>query len=383
MARLLVVDDDEATAKLLDMMLTKAGYSVVRTHSGAQALEAVHKHQIDLIILDMMMPGISGIDVCQAVRSDPALTHLPILFLSAIGEMDRKAEAFGAGADDYVTKPVHRDELLLRTRMLLARRAQPAPAKSAEQRGKVIALLGTGGGVGVSQTAINLAASVLDESPDVIIVELIPGAGKLTTQLQIQAIASISEFAKLPEKAQTPDAIQKMILYHRSGLDILPSEQDPRLMLDPELLRPHTIEIITRHLVKNYPLVFLNLGYGLNTRVRASCALADHILLVASLDPTSLKVAVQQHQLLCEAGIPSDKLHLILVAFHTIKPEQVQPLMSILEDGKLHQRVLMTVPPTAEMALQAQEQGMPLVLLPQGEKLRERFKSVMHQLMQA
>lgn len=383
MARLLIVDDDEATAKLLDMMLTKAGYSVVRANSGDQALEAVHKHQIDLIILDMMMPGMSGIDVCQIVRSDPSIAHLPILFLSAVGEMDRKAEAFGAGADDYVTKPVHRDELLLRTRTLLARRTQAAPAQSNVRHGKVIALLGTGGGIGVSQTAINLAASVLDESPDVIIAELIPGAGKLTTQLKIQDESSLSEFAQLPEKEQTPDAIQKMILYHRSGLDLLPSEQDPRLMLDPDLLRPHTIEIIARHLSENYPLVFLNLGYGLNTRVRAGCAQADHILLVARIEPLSLKVAVQQFQFLQEAGIPKNKLHIILVAFHSIKPEQVTPLMSVLEEGKVHKHVLLTVPPAAELALQAQEQGMPLVLLPQGEKLRGRFKEVMQKLMAA
>jgi CheY-like chemotaxis protein len=389
MARLLIVDDDEATARLLELVLVKTGYAVVRAHSGEQALEMLVKHQIDLVVLDMMMPGVSGVEVCRAMRADPVAAHIPILILSAVSDVERKGDAFEAGADDYVTKPVHTEELKLRIRTLLARRSAAATApQPSRPRGQVIALVGTGGGVGVSQTAINLAASVLDECPDTVIAEFVPGTGKLAQQLQATPKATLAELAQLPESGLTPDVIQRAITRHASGLDLLTSDQDERLALEPELLRPSTVETITRYLAEHYRLVLLNLGHGLSARVRAGCALASQVVLVTRIEPLPLKVAAQQFKLLNESGIPANKLHLVLAVFHeavyTLKPEQVQNILKVLDEGGVRKHILMTIPPSADLILEAQQRGVPPVLIdPQGKKLHSLFRKAMKKLQAA
>jgi len=122
---ILVVDDDIAVAETIERTLLMAGHEVEVTHRGADALEAARQKRPDLVVLDIMMPGMSGIDVCRHLRANPEMQRVPILFLTAKGEIADKIEGFEAGADDYLTKPFDLRELDLRVKALL-RRAQIA-----------------------------------------------------------------------------------------------------------------------------------------------------------------------------------------------------------------------------------------------------------------
>ncbi|NDJ33070.1 MAG: response regulator transcription factor [Chloroflexi bacterium] len=115
---ILVVDDDENLAKLAKVNLEKRGYIVDVTYDGVRALELLKQKMPDLIILDLVMPGISGVDVCRWVRSQ---SMVPILVLSAHDEEGLKVRALDAGADDYITKPFSYEELLARVRANLRR----------------------------------------------------------------------------------------------------------------------------------------------------------------------------------------------------------------------------------------------------------------------
>ncbi len=121
--RILVVDDDPALRRTLRANLAARGYDVVVVETGEDALVAVATQVPALVILDLMLPGLSGLDVCQAVR---ARLETPILVLSARGEGATKVRALDLGADDYLTKPFGMDELLARVRALL-RRVERAP----------------------------------------------------------------------------------------------------------------------------------------------------------------------------------------------------------------------------------------------------------------
>ena len=109
----LAVDDQDTNLRLLEAILTFRGYRVIPVTSGAEALAALHTDPIDLVLLDILMPGMDGYEVCRRIRADEATAYLPIVMLTASGEQQR-IDALEAGADDFATKPFDRSELLAR-----------------------------------------------------------------------------------------------------------------------------------------------------------------------------------------------------------------------------------------------------------------------------
>lgn len=120
-AKIMVVDDDEIVARTIERTLRAGGFQVVVVHSGVEALRAARRNPPDLMVLDVLMPGLDGYEVCRQVRDDPLLNNLPILFLTAKGKEEDRIAGLQAGADDYIGKPFNLDELYLRVRAVLRR----------------------------------------------------------------------------------------------------------------------------------------------------------------------------------------------------------------------------------------------------------------------
>lgn len=117
--RILAVDDDEDILALIKLILKQHGLEMIQATSGMEALERLTHDLPDLVILDLMMPEMDGLEVCRHIRADPRTAHLPVMILTARTQPESRAEAFRAGADDYVTKPVHPGELVARLRAIL------------------------------------------------------------------------------------------------------------------------------------------------------------------------------------------------------------------------------------------------------------------------
>jgi signal transduction histidine kinase len=122
MDRVLVVDDSAQNRLVAGGHLEAAGYEVLMASSGEEALEVLAKEHVDLVVLDVLMPGIGGFEACRRIRATPGIADTPILFLTALGDREATTPALEAGGDDLLPKPFHRAELLLRARALIRQR---------------------------------------------------------------------------------------------------------------------------------------------------------------------------------------------------------------------------------------------------------------------
>ena len=130
--RILIVEDEAAIREMLGYSLMKEGFICTEAADAEQARAKIHSDRPGLILLDWMLPGISGVDYARRLRSDPATRDIPIIMLTAKGEEEDKVRALDTGADDYITKPFSTRELLARIRAVLRRYADDS--SYAEQR---------------------------------------------------------------------------------------------------------------------------------------------------------------------------------------------------------------------------------------------------------
>ena len=140
----LIVEDDRLTADLVTNMLAQEGYGIQTASDGAQCLDMLNESTPNLILMDVGLPVMNGIETCKQVRSNPESTKIPIIFVTANTDDDTLEAAFNAGGNDYVCKPVNRIELLARVRSALTQ--QMAIEQLAEEE-KLKAVLETAGGV--------------------------------------------------------------------------------------------------------------------------------------------------------------------------------------------------------------------------------------------
>src|SRR5262245_20957774 len=135
--RVLVVDDEPDLLELVRFHLTQAGFEVETAPDGRRGIEAIRRRRPGLVVLDWMLPDLSGTEVCRQVRSDPQLRDLPILLLTAKAEEVDRVVGFELGADDYVTKPFSPRELALRVQAILRRTSGEPTSTQVLERGAI------------------------------------------------------------------------------------------------------------------------------------------------------------------------------------------------------------------------------------------------------
>lgn len=291
MARILVVDDNADLLQMIRMLLEeRGGHEVMLSAEGEDGLAKARAHPPDLAIVDVMMPGINGYEVCRQLRQNPATAHIPIIILTARGQpVDREA-ALAAGADDYIAKPVTMAELLERVNRLLS---QKGPSRRAAAG--TVAVLGLRGGTGVTTLAVNLALTLARSSPNqVCLVDLSPSSGHGALQLGLRPEPNWSALALLSVGPGSA-TIRNYLLSHPAGLYLLAA---PFVPIVGEGLRREMVMAVLTALRENFPNVVVDLPTFLSEGAMAVLENADTILLVTTADPSALQTTVGTLQVL-------------------------------------------------------------------------------------
>jgi len=279
-ARILVTDDDPFSLKITSLTLTKAGYQVSTAQNGAEALELVGQIKPDLIILDVMMPGMDGYQVCRNLRKRPELAHLPIMMLTANDSLEQKIQGFQAGTDDYLVKPFQPDELILRVEALLRRTRLIAPAPTVQVENRAIGFFSLRGGVGISTLAVNVALALTQiwDLPTTLI-DLALVCGQSALLLNVPLRNTWADLAHVPQDELTIEVVEQALLEHPSGLHILAAPPNPEEgeLVTAELVG-QVIDLLKR---QNHYLVF-DLPHNFQDTTLAALDRIDQLVVVVT-----------------------------------------------------------------------------------------------------
>lgn len=343
MTRILVVDDDLDTLTLVGLILEQHGFEALKALDGPEALSLLTHDVPDLMLLDLMMPKMDGNEVCQQVKADPRTAHLPVVILTAKAQAASQAEAFRAGADDYITKPVHPEELIRRIQAVLERSA----ATQKKPGARVISVLGVRGGVGATTLAVNLAL-VLASQARTILVDLDAG-GTTPLHLGLNPASGLGNLLMRPADEISSASVEAALTPHPSGLRLLAAAD--------ALADPAHAGAILNHLLSLCEVCVFDLGAGLNPVVSAIAPRSNGIVLALDSDRVTLAQASRVVGGLNEARWPQTALQLVWVNRLGTPDDTGQAAIR----AALGRDPAAVIGPAPEALYQALERGQPLV----------------------
>ena len=316
--KILIVDDDFDTLHMVGKMLERHGFQIIAANNGDKALQLAKSENPDLIILDVMMPGMDGYEVTRKLRSQESTAFIPIILFTAKAQVDDKLEGFEAGADDYLTKPTHPAELIARVKSILTRpkTGQLYEELDAQMDGKssnLIGVIGTKGGLGATTAAINLAISLHQKSKDYVTLgELRPGQGSVGLQLGYRNSTAQNDLLRSPIPDITFNRVQESLVTHGSGIQIMLSSFMP---IDAALQNNlDQIEVVAKLLKRTAPNTIIDLGAGLNPIAQLVLPFCDQLVLVVEPVPSTIVQTKALLHNLKDLGYEDRKIFIVLIS---------------------------------------------------------------------
>ncbi len=369
--KILIVDDDQESLKLIELLLQRQGYEVISASSGQGALDRAQAEQPDLIILDIMMSAMDGYEVCRRLRHDPLTQHVPVIMFTAKTMVDDKVAGFEAGADDYLTKPTHPVELVSRVKTALARRA--AQQQATASRALVWGFLGAKGGVGTTTLAANVAAAMA-RSDSVILADFRPGQGTLGLSLGIARSNGLASLLSRQPREITARAVESELVSHASGLRLLLSSGRPRETL--LTIQPELVAVVVRHLRTLQRTVVLDLGAGLTPITARVLPDMDQLTLVVEPNRVTLALARDLIGEIEQAGLDRGRISVVLA--NRVQTSAQVPWQEA--EQILAHEITAIIAPAPELAFQAAEAGLPMVLFQPNSIVASQFSKLAEEI---
>ena len=298
MARIYVIDDDAQLLRMVGLMLERGGHAVTLLNNPIDGLAQIRSDKPELLVLDVMMPNMSGHDLAKEIRNDKALADLPILMLTARSQEIDRMTALQSGANDYLSKPVTSQELIARVDQLLSSTDQNEVEEESEQ-GFIITVYSLRGGTGRTTLTVNLAAALRKISQeDVCLVDLSPSGGQAVMHMRLQPRAS---WLDLPDSDELNwSTLKEQFTVHPSGLKVLAAPVKPQA---PNVLSgertAHILELLRSHV----KFTIIDSPSALTQSFFTAVSMADMGLHVVNPEVVSVQTAVKLNRALDKQNI--------------------------------------------------------------------------------
>lgn len=275
--RILVVEDEPSSSRLIEAVLSESGFEVVLASNGLDGLKMAKTENPRLVILDVMLPGMDGFEVCSRIRSDPSIQRLPVLFLSAKARESDKDMGLRVGSDDYLVKPVDPPFLVKRITDIIASKTMSSS--------RVIAFVGCKGGVGTSTVAVNIAAQAAQSGRNVILLSPCAKFDAVPSLLSLDTSKGITKFLGDPDDKTGDNWIVATSITHYTGLKVLfnlrSGETDTGLTASD-------IATLTQRTREFADLIFVDISGQPSNVWQSSLSNFDVVLLVTDSGPDGL-----------------------------------------------------------------------------------------------
>lgn len=357
--KILIVDDDLETLRLVGLMLQRQGYQVISARNGKEGMSLALKEHPDLIVLDIMMPDLDGYQVARDLRANTETADIPILMFTAKSQVDDKVTGYEAGADDYLTKPVHPAELIAHIKALLSRTRARA-GQQVQKKGTMIGVLAAKGGMGTSTLALNLALAYFQRTrKEIIAAEIRAGQGTWAGELNFPNAEGLNNLLNMRSGEVTRAAVEKELVRTTFGIRLLLANHRIK---DFALLQSAVpqLEAILHHLSTLGDMVFVDIGNPFLPGFEKVITYCDEMILIAEPQPFSLKRTNQLMDELTEYGFGKSKI-LNVVIVNRVRADLQLSALQIQE--MLGKPITLVIPPAPEQSYHAALRNVPLIQL--------------------
>jgi pilus assembly protein CpaE len=308
---ILCVDDDKTTRKLVSGLLERQGYQVRTADDGLEALRAVAEAMPDLIITDVRMPHVNGLELTQRLRRNHRTARIPIIMLSDRKRSEEILAGYTEGADDYVPKPVDMAVLAAKAAALLQRSRAPVvgPEQSAPL-GTVVVFLRMKGGVGTTMLAVNAAVALAASGAHrVALLDLNLNASDAAVILDLQPDRTLADLHEVAIAELDQDTFERLALTHESGIRLILASDAPE---SAELVSVVAVQQTLDRLRTQYDFILVDMPPGFPEANLAALDTAHAVYLITSPQVTTVRGTERCLHVLDHLQIRAKRVKLVL-----------------------------------------------------------------------
>jgi pilus assembly protein CpaE len=342
--RILFVDDEEQIRKLLSTWLTRHGYEVTVANDGWEALKAIRTKAPDLVITDVNMPNMNGLELTRRLRADHRTARIPVIMLSARKQADDVLTGYAEGADEYIPKPVEMAVLAAKVEVLIRRFATTRGAAVAKRGGNVVLFIHGKGGVGCTTLAVNAAVALAATTIyRVTLLDLNLEFGNAPMLMNMTSSRTLADLAENAHEQLDEATFLTYLEQDRSGVRVLAGCDVPERA---ELVTVPAVQQAIDHLQKQSDYVVIDAPASFSQQVLAALDVADAAVIVTAAHLPALRATKQALEVLGKLSFPVERTVLVVnrtsaagvemdhvARFFNRKPDIVVPYTEACDDA--------------------------------------------------
>ena len=354
--RVLFVDDEEQIRKLLSTWLARHGYEVTVANDGWEALKAIRAKAPDLVITDVNMPNMNGLELTRRMRADHRTARIPVIMLSARKQADDVLTGYAEGADEYIPKPVEMAVLAAKVEVLIRRFATTRGEAVAKRGGNVVLFVHGKGGVGCTTLAVNAAVALAATTIyRVTLLDLNLEFGNAPMLMNLTSSRTLADLAENAHEQLDEGTFLTYLEQDRSGVRVLAGCDVPERA---ELVTVPAAQQAIDHLQKQSDYVVIDAPASFSQLVLAALDVADAAVIVTAAHLPSLKATKQALEVLDKLSYPVERTVLVVnrtsaagvemdhvARFFNRKPDIVVPYTEACDDAADRGRPLAVLHP--------------------------------------